>query len=345
MEIKNLTGLEKPLVKLIEVIAQGCGTVTRSHFIKKTAEAKANEIRMIAQAAQDIGLPPGKFNYKNGELIISGERLQDEKHLRERTNSRLNYQEAQRQQNIEAITQIAAEQLAQENEVSEKDVDPDWINRFFNCAQNISNEEMQAIWGKILAGEIIGPGSFSMRTIDIIRNLSESEANIFKKVSSYVIQYKDSGYLPFILLKYPKFPMTRSFQPISSDSISRLKEAGLVIGIEKRAIRFFPYNGRGRKEFILGNNTLVVKTKKKEFVSSSFPAIGLTNAGSELITLTDQHQNMNLLIAFSKTLIDRSIIFKKFYKGLRGEFSMDEFDRHLMDVPKRYILEEMKNNL
>jgi hypothetical protein len=70
-------------------------------------------------------------------------------------------------------------------DVSDKEVDPDWIARFFEAAQDISSEQMQALWGRVLAGEVSRPGSYSLRTIETLKNLTQSEAHIVEKVLAY----------------------------------------------------------------------------------------------------------------------------------------------------------------
>ena len=41
--------------------------------------------------------------------------------------------------------------------------------RFFDAVGNVSNEELQKLWGKVLAGEMQQPGSCSLRTMEVIR--------------------------------------------------------------------------------------------------------------------------------------------------------------------------------
>ena len=36
----------------------------------------------------------------------------------------------------------------------------------------MSSEELQTLWGRTLAGEIKSPGSYSLRTLDFLKNLS-----------------------------------------------------------------------------------------------------------------------------------------------------------------------------
>jgi hypothetical protein len=46
---------------------------------------------------------------------------------------------------------------------------------------------MQQLWGRILAGEIKRSGAFSLRALDLIRNLSKTEAQLFERVCNWAI--------------------------------------------------------------------------------------------------------------------------------------------------------------
>lgn len=183
IEIKDIAGLNKPLTRLIEVISQGVGRVSAPYLMKKKAEAKAHEIRVISQALKDVAeqhqLP---VVYKDG--VIELWQKSEDKTLaletpspQDRVEHRLDYQERKRQNNIENISSIAAIELAKEHEVSDEKPDEDWISRFFNFAQDISSEQMQDLWGRILAGEIKKPGTYSLRTLEFIRNVNASDAS------------------------------------------------------------------------------------------------------------------------------------------------------------------------
>jgi uncharacterized repeat protein (TIGR03899 family) len=102
--------------------------------------------------------------------------------LDKRVLARITYQEEKRQTNVEQITQVAAEELSDATDKIEGDVDSDWITRFFRIAEDISSEQMQSLWGKVLAGEVKKPGSYSLRTLELLKNLSQSEAEQFVKI-------------------------------------------------------------------------------------------------------------------------------------------------------------------
>ena len=155
----------KPIEKLIDVISKGIGTIYKPRAIRKEAEAKAYEIEIIERA---------KANALSEGKLIEADTI-------DKIQERIIYKETRRQENIDNVTQIAAQQLSQEESVSEEPVDDDWTTRFFNIIEDISNEEMQVLWGRILAGEIKQPKSYSLRTLDVLKNLTFEEASIFTK--------------------------------------------------------------------------------------------------------------------------------------------------------------------
>ena len=197
MEIKDFAGLSQPLTKLVEVVSQGIGKLSRPYLIKKEADAKAYEIQTIANAIRSNFLPSGKIAYENQQVVIdSGNAEEIQEHVEERILSRLVYQEVKRQTNIEEITQYAADQLKDEKSVSNEKVDEDWISRFFGIAQDISSEEMKMLWGRVLAGEVKRPKSYSLRTLELFKNLTKEDAEIFTRVGKLAITSGEKSFVP-----------------------------------------------------------------------------------------------------------------------------------------------------
>jgi hypothetical protein len=199
MDIKDLVGLSKPLTRLIEVISTGIGAVSSPYLIRRTAEAKAHEMRVIATALKDIANQhslPVVFN--NGAIEI-WQRTEDRtlvlEHVEynQRAESRLGYQERKRQGNIESITSVAAAELAEEVDVPSDPPDEDWVARFFSSAQDVSSEQMHELWGRILAGEIKRPGSYSLKTLDFVRNMTKADAQILENVARFAVAWRGSS--------------------------------------------------------------------------------------------------------------------------------------------------------
>ena len=66
-------------------------------------------------------------------------------------------------------------------------VDEDWLFRWRDAASLVSSEELQALWGRVLAGEIKSPGSFSLRTLEFLKNISHEEALQIAKLAPFVL--------------------------------------------------------------------------------------------------------------------------------------------------------------
>lgn len=65
-------------------------------------------------------------------------------------------------------------------------IDIDWLMRFYDSVGCTSNDVLQDLWAKILAGEINHPNSCSLRTLDILKNVTEKEARVFEKLCKFI---------------------------------------------------------------------------------------------------------------------------------------------------------------
>ena len=77
---------------------------------------------------------------------------------REDITQLIEFQGRKRLANTRSVVEDAANELG-DKEVSNHEPDHDWTARFFNDIQDVSSEEMQSLWAKVLAGEVEKPGS------------------------------------------------------------------------------------------------------------------------------------------------------------------------------------------
>lgn len=71
-----------------------------------------------------------------------------------------------------------------ENTNEEKTIDDDWFNVFEKEASQKSSEDMQRRFGRVLAGEIEKPGSYSIKVVKILGELDQYAAALFKRLCS-----------------------------------------------------------------------------------------------------------------------------------------------------------------
>lgn len=180
--------------KLLKTISKVTGGMLEPTTIRRKAEAYADakliETKGDQQAALDavdteamVAMRKIQLLKSHPELAIVSEEYQQ---LAERAAHRMFHQEVRRQNNLEAITAQAALALDDVESVSENDVNEDWINNFANECQDIGDADMQKIWGKILAGEVASPGSYSRRSLSIVKLLSIEDIKLFESFWRFV---------------------------------------------------------------------------------------------------------------------------------------------------------------
>ena len=98
----------------------------------------------------------------------------------------------------------------------------DWFIRYYEASGNISDKEMQVLWAKILAGEIENPSSYSLRTLDVLKNMSKEEAECFVKICNASIQIESEKYV------IPADQDYLSKNGIDYSDILMLEEIGLI---------------------------------------------------------------------------------------------------------------------
>lgn len=268
----NLIKFEgKSLQKLIEVISNGIGTYYRPKAIRKEAESKAYEIEIIERA--------------KSKAIAEGKEIEAETYLR--IQERTLFNELERQKSIENVVEIAANQLKDEKNISEEPVDKDWSKRFFNIVQDISDEDMQTIWGRILAGETKKPNSYSLRTLEFLKNLSKNEAEIFTKFAKIKL---NSGKDHFICFENSQF-LESEFNIKLSD-ILLMVELGLVLSKDSLKFSFDATQQSNTINAIHSGDKTIILRRKPNVPEQSIKILVLTKIGIEIAKLITPSFNL-----------------------------------------------------
>ena len=121
-----------------------------------------------------------------------------QKHALERRKQIL---ETQKASNLQAVLNIALNVSI--NEQTSDNLDPDWFFAFSTMAEEIYSPPMQELWGKIFAVEVARPGSFSLRTLQLLKTLTHRDAQVFNKAVN-VASRRNNDAVPRILVGYHK---------------------------------------------------------------------------------------------------------------------------------------------
>lgn len=278
LQVSDVLGLSEPLTKLIETVSTGMGMLYEPIHLKRRAKARAEEIKLISDAIiANSNLP---ISYQHGNVGIDST---DVENLMRRMQQRVLQEEITKQQNVDAIVSNAADELSDKHQVSKEPVDADWATRFINIAKEIRSDDMQHIWGKILAGEIENPGSFSLRTLDRIRNISQNEAIAFQSIVPLMINFG-------INLGIPSNSDMLASYGVKFTDILLLDDCGLLTS---RSAMMMGFSVSKDQKAHIHNGALIAFltgiTEKTERISSGVYV--LTKAGQELFNIVAQDGN------------------------------------------------------
>lgn len=291
--------------KLVDYVASGVGAIAgpmlapwrasregEAKIISAQTDAKARIIQAESESKASLIIAKAKLEAK--EFYFDA---RDEELLRTRETNRnditqwVEFQERKRLANIKNVVSEAANMLA-DKEVADHEPDPDWTARFFNSVQDISSEDMHKIWAKILAGEVERPKSTSLRTMNILRNMTKRDAEMFEKIAGFVIGngfiFYEGDYVRYINTNY--------------GDILHLQNCGLI-----NTQTFLTSNisswRNGTKHILMyqGNVLEITKDINAEEVLK-IPAIWLTEVGKELLLVVQGVTQMEYLQDFSRFL-------------------------------------------
>ncbi len=195
--IVNLGDLSKPATVLIEKISDALGGYFKPYQIKRVAKAEAEAEIIKAQAQIEVT------------------------DLQRRAIGRFVVEEAKKQENIEKITEKAIPQL--NDSATPQDVEEDWVTNFFDKCRIISDDEMQSLWAKVLAGEANSPGTYSKRTVNFLGSLDKADANLFTVLCGFGWFIGDVA--PLV---YDEQASIYNDQGVNFDTLTHLDDIGLI---------------------------------------------------------------------------------------------------------------------
>ena len=213
-------------------------------------------------------------------LLINEESRLELPEVAKRAAFRLAHRELERQVNIEAIIHRAIRFLPESG--STEPVEPDWVAKFIEDCQDVSDERLQAIWAQILAAETANPSSCSKQTLSVLRNIGVKEATKFEVLCrSAWTDDRDSFFVP---LGWGQDPATATQMNVSS--LVDLDSLGLI-HLSMDYIRTFSVGQAfwsGTREFICtGRSGGAIRVPSTESGDEfQVPALLFTPCGSEL---------------------------------------------------------------
>ncbi|MBS0641255.1 MAG: DUF2806 domain-containing protein [Proteobacteria bacterium] len=162
-----------------------------------------------------------------------------------------------------------------------KEISEDWFNIFIGYAERASSEQIQHLWGRVLAGQIRSPGSFSPSTLRIMAEIDPDTAKLFQELVAQRINGE-------LLLR----PANINQGNILSEW-RLLEESGLIQDVNPTSLGSleFYFNGENGKSVVLTAGSYYLKITFTEQVSRiAFPVIKMTRVGQQIAQILPWHQ-------------------------------------------------------
>jgi hypothetical protein len=314
---------EKLVIKMWETIAEkGIGSLLSPWQTAREArvqsEIRRQEILMLAQTEKDAAdVRAGRKHLRNdGTLLLTANcdsvvgvtaiegRIEPTLGLPDAiqvANTNRLVDSARIEINSAKAVLFAEEQLMNDPQTPpDREVDDDWLFIWRDYAGKVSAEDMQRLWGSVLAGEIKSPGRYSIRSLELLKTLSKQEAEIISRIASFVIdgriareqmQHLENKGLDFSLLL-------------------NMQELGIVSGVEAIGLTTTYKSlveGQFIRALISNGKALIIKHEDptKTFV---FEVYILTTVGAQILGLGSFEPDLEYLRLVGKKIANQGFM-------------------------------------
>lgn len=229
--------------------------------------------------------------------------------------------------NQKTIAEIAMENAKQGTDFSEDSgVSEEWLDRFMDSAGFVSSEEIQWIWGKILANEFERPGSTPPNMIRILSEITPALASAFRYICSmciWILPLNENGDIQgaFQKLFVPYTKNDEKFREcgVSFNVLNELETLGVI--------RFESLAGYISKGIINDKILICIGDKLdviKEYEKGEFPIgnVMLTSVGEALKSITDSVEIDDYYVMIKQYLVDKGVKFAEehdYYAEINGD--------------------------
>lgn len=279
---------EKLVIRLWETVAdKGVGNLFKPWQMRRegraSIELKRDELLAIAQAECDAEL------IRKGEYLPSFVRAANahSASISQSVGEAVIAESIRREVNVTRALFHAEDSLSSEEQSPpEEKVDDDWLYRWRDSASAVSSEELQNLWGRVLAGEVKAPGSYSLRTLDFLKNLSQQEAESIAKLAQFVVGnniYKDDA--------------TLRTHDVSFKFLKEMQDLGVISGVESLGVNVtWPSLDSSKFIFSLTSNSMVLVVRGDDPSNTfSMPVYPLTAIGRQVFSLGKFDSNIEYL--------------------------------------------------
>lgn len=204
---------------------------------------------------------------------------------------------------IGAFVSEAVEEAAQDEPISDEDLDPDWKKRWTKLAQESRHEYMQRLWAKVAVGENKMPGAYSLRTLEALHLMTKQDAELITRLAPFVVD----GQI------YSEATSTIEEQGLSFVSLLHLEEMGILDGVSSSGLGLgYVHKNDPPWRILCNDKVLIIRPERdqKDFTLLHMKGLPysfsrVTSVGRELLSLGKFEANRAYLQKFGDDIKSR----------------------------------------
>lgn len=266
------------LAKFAQIIGNWLGLEARAIERNAEAEAYAHIRKTDAENAAALARLQGEEQVAN--YILAREKR--------KMNNAIN------------IVELAQTQFTEGEQASDEPVNSDWLNRFFSIVEDVSDKDMQQLWARILAGEVKRPKSYSLRTLELLKNISPKEAEVINLASEYLIE--------------DQLLCTGDSLGANAMICSKMDELGIICG-EQMMYKFFA-NADEIRNIVIGNNAYCLRVSSNAELQVPIRCYQITTVGREVFSLTNT-DSLKFVLKLAKHFNTESVSKVELFKIIK----------------------------
>ena len=198
---------------------------------------------------------------------------------------------------LDAFEELRSDESAQPPETVP---DTDWLYRWRDAAGEVSSDELQVLWGRLLAGEIKAPGSYSLRTLEFVRNLGRADAALIQGIAPYVVARR--------LIRPPYYAEPWFGESNPFENLIQLEQLGIISGVGTTGfqVEFELQIRDGKAGTIIpgfGRGILATYIDASKKISLSCDLV--TNVGMEVFGLCKAETDIGFLQKIKKMILSQ----------------------------------------
>lgn len=275
----------------------------RSKYLSLLKQTTGIELDVVATEDLPADCKSLRQSESGEHIFVKNQQL----NIVQRAQRREQLQKSRQQNNLENIFSMAVEYV--NNDTQFERLDLDWLMKFSDLAMLSYSSTMQELWSKILAVEFGQPGTFSIRTLKTLADISTKEAVIFYTAVKLMCRIDEEKSAKILTGVYKKPTLMSMFSNnnrtslnlsrhgLSYPKLMTLADLGLMHGQE---IESAPYQQGQDLKLTYHGQPHQVKIKQKDVI---FTYYKLTQTGYELSKLVtvdpDKNYIASLLAEFS----------------------------------------------